>query len=383
MSTFTCEVVEANISPHPNADAIDLCNVGLFQSIVRKDLLKTGDLCIYIPEAALCPDSVMKYAFCWDEVKNRGKLSGANNNRVKAVKLRGVLSQGLIVPLSSGVRAFYNLADEECVIGNDLQEKLGVEKYVPKIPDSFFGPNQPKIAGAYHGYTPSFDVENLKKYKNSFVEGELVRITEKIHGTCCVIGAFTQEAIDRFGFDRENLYSGCLYVGTKSLTKRGIVYNPNDDSYIYSKVPKDMGILDNIAKYMTHIAGPVASVVFIGEIFGPGVQKGFSYGQTEKTFRLFEIQVSLLEDPSRFFSLQGLDSIQAIAESRCGNIPTVPVLYEGPWSEGLIGLNSGMSALDLSTIREGIVVRSDDGKKLLKYVSEAYLLRKGDVTEYE
>lgn len=382
MATFSCDVVRCVVKNHPNADALDIIEIGLFNSVMKKGVFKTGDLAVYIPEAAICPDSIMKYCYCWDHEKNRGKLAGSAYNRVKACKLRGVLSQGLVLPLSDGVKAFYNLTAEDIVEGKDLQEKLEIKKYEPKVPDSFFGANQPKIAGAYHGYTPSFDVENLKKYKNSFVEGEIVRITEKIHGTCCVIGAFTEDAIDRFGFNRENLYSGCIYVGTKSLTKRGIVYNPNDDSYIYSKIPKEMGILDDIAAFIKHLSDPVASVVFIGEIFGPGVQKGFNYGKSEKTFRLFEIQLSLIQNPSKFIPLSNKDFVE-LNTSRCNNIPTVPLLYEGLWSEDLICLNSGMSTYDPSQIREGIVIRSNDGKKLLKYVSEAYLLRKGDVTEYE
>lgn len=374
MSTFTCDVIECVVKEHPNADALDIIEVGLFNSVMKKGVFKNGDLAIYIPEQAICPEEVMKACFCWDDEKNRGKLAGAGYNRVKACKLRGILSQGLVMPIPSGLNV---------ELGQDVQTEIAVEKYQPKIPSSFFGANQPKIAGAFHGYTPSFDVENLKKYKNAFEVGEEVRVTEKLHGTCCVIGAFTKEAIRSFGINQDNLYRDRVYVGTKSLTKRGIVYNPNDDSYIYSKIPKELGVLDALVceiEELEKTSASIASLVFIGEIYGPGVQKGFDYGEEYKRFRLFEIYFSYTANPSHFHTTD-LSYINRICAKH--SIPQVPVLYTGPYYNSLIELNAGMSTLIPSQIREGIVIRSENGDKLFKYVSEAYLLRKGEATEYE
>jgi RNA ligase (TIGR02306 family) len=368
MSTFTCDVVELEIVPHDNADALEIAKIGLYQSIVKKGIFKTGDLAVYIPEAAVCPEEVIKRCYAWDDQKNRGRLAGSNYDRVKAVKLRGVLSQGLV----------YEIKDEPWKLGEDVQEQLGVTKHVPNIPGHFFGQGQPKIAGAFHGYVPNFDVENIKKFKKAFVENEKVLITEKIHGTCCIISCFTPEAVERFGFNVENLYKGRVVVGTKNLTKRGIVFNPNDLSSIYARIPTEMGILDKVIDAHDFTQSASSCFCLLGEIFGNKIQDlGYD---TAPTFRGFDFWVSQVEAPS-FFTKLSTNELLSLSEHF--DIPWVPLQYHGPYYPELLALNSGNSLIDRNQIKEGIVVRSFDGEKLYKYVSESYLLRKGEATEFE
>ena len=377
MATFSCEVIRVKLKPHPNADALDIIEYGLFQSVMKKGLFTDGDLGVYIPEAAVCPSDVIKACHAWDDTKDRGRLSGAGYNRVKAVKLRGVFSQGLVMPLPEGV---------EWIEGQDVQVALGIEKYNPKLPAHFFGGGQPKIAGQFHGYTPNFDVENVKKNKDAFEEGEFVSVTEKIHGTCCIIGCFQEWAVEKYGLNKENLYRGRVFVGTKNLTKRGIVYNPNDLDNVYARIPHELGILDKLIELQDATVDTWGDMLeyeepchcILGEIYGANVQD-LKYGLTKPTFRAFDYWTSTEEMPSKFigFGWPWIRDLEKIG------IPIVPVLYEGPFHKGLFDLNAGESVLCPGQIREGIVIRDHWGTKLFKYVSEAYLLRKGETTEYE
>ena len=72
MSKFSCDVVRVKLEPHPNADAIEICRVGDYQFIVKKDQFKDGDLAIYIPEQAVIPEWLLKEMGFWDEGKNKG-----------------------------------------------------------------------------------------------------------------------------------------------------------------------------------------------------------------------------------------------------------------------------------------------------------------------
>ena len=100
MSQFEVKVVRiADIEAIPNADAIEVAVVGDYRSIIRKGQYLAGDLCVYIPEAAVVPEAVLKQLGLWDDVKKAGKLAGPVGNRVKSIKLRGVLSTGLLYPL--------------------------------------------------------------------------------------------------------------------------------------------------------------------------------------------------------------------------------------------------------------------------------------------
>ena len=99
MSKFECPVVRIKIETHPNADAIEIARVGDYQSIVKKGQFQDGTLAIYIPEQSVVPESILREMGMWDEFKGKGGLAGTLGNRVKAIKLRGIVSQGLIYPL--------------------------------------------------------------------------------------------------------------------------------------------------------------------------------------------------------------------------------------------------------------------------------------------
>lgn len=99
MATFEAKVYRLTIEEHPNADALELAVVGDYRSIVRKGQFKTGDLGVYIPTNAIVPEWLLKKLNLWDDGKGKGKLAGSQGNRVKEVRLRGILSEGLIYPV--------------------------------------------------------------------------------------------------------------------------------------------------------------------------------------------------------------------------------------------------------------------------------------------
>lgn len=371
MSTFACEAVRVKIKEHPNADAIEIAQVGLYECIVKKGYVKDGDLAIYIPEGAIVPDNVIKASQAWDEVKDCGRLAGAGKNRVKAVKLRGVLSQGLLFSPWYGTE-FTDLVSLNLNEGQDYAEHFGITKYQPTIPQT----QAFKAAGALYGMTPRFDVENFKKYPDVIKPGELVTVTEKIHGISCLIGHLDSELVDG-NIDPSKLYDGNGYITTKNQSKHGIVINPNIDTSIYTKTilgkyPKIFPWLKLLCKLHRF-----KSLVLVGEIFGKGVQD-LEYGGCEPDFRAFEMYYS--DDGYTYTECHWLTLKHYCMIMK---VPMVPILWEGLYKEELLDLNKGKSIIAPGQIREGIVVRSQDGTKRLKYVSEAYLLRKGEQTEYE
>ena len=97
MSSFAVQVLQLTILPHENADVLELAKIGDYLSVVKKGEFKTGQLGVYIPEAALVPDDIL------ESMGLVGKLAGSSHNRVKAARLRGILSQGLVYPVRSGL----------------------------------------------------------------------------------------------------------------------------------------------------------------------------------------------------------------------------------------------------------------------------------------
>lgn len=396
MSEFSCEVVRVKIIEHPNADAIEIAKIGDYQSIVRKGQLKDGDLAVYIPEQAVVPEWLLRQMGMYDEVKGKGGLAGSGGNRVKAIKLRGVLSQGLILPgFSTSVMDVAVLsvtgpsADDatggdriQCFNeGEDVAEFLGIVKYEPALPSHMRG----KAIGVDLHATAKYDFENIKKHPSLFQDGEEVVITEKLHGTLLMICVVPEQDAN------EKYYKGRVAISSKGLGGRGIVLDHTDETNIYAQTVMQNGLLDAVLELFEDGTTQENMPYFVfGEVYGKtlggkDVQTGFAYGANKLKFRAFDMCAGTRGNaeyvPWDMFtegcSLMGIE--------------TVPVLYVGPFSREVLALHTdGPTTIPGGlNIREGVVVKAADasvhpayGRKIAKSVSEAYLLRKGETTEF-
>lgn len=152
----TCDIVVIKLEPHPNADTLSLVMVYDFQCAVRTVDWNNGDLAVYIP-----PDSVVPET---KEFEFLGK-----HRRIKARKLRGEWSVGLLIP-----------APADAKVGDDYMERLGIIHYEPQTHGHFStgGDNVTPPPGYYQKY----DVLNFRRYSDCFNDGEEVLVTEKLHG---------------------------------------------------------------------------------------------------------------------------------------------------------------------------------------------------------
>jgi len=118
MSDFKVEVIEVtNVQVHPNADKLELGFYQAWQCCVQKSRFKSGDKAVYIPIDSVLPEKIESMIFGEDA---KVKL---HNHRVRSIKLRGALSQGMIVKLNDiGLSEDYH-------VGKDLTKILGIKKY--------------------------------------------------------------------------------------------------------------------------------------------------------------------------------------------------------------------------------------------------------------
>lgn len=401
MSQFTCEVVRVKIEPHPNGDSIEIARVGDYQSIVRKGQFADGDLAVYIPEQAVLPNYLLKELKFWDEFKGKGTLSGAAGNRVRAIKLRGVVSQGLLmdggnsinkkeaIVLASGYGDEVTDTDPTRALrpfieGDDVAEFIGVKKYEPVIPQHMAG----RVVGYAWDSTHAYDFDNIKKFPDDIQDGDEVVITEKIHGTNIQIGVMPES------MSNEKFHRGRVIVTSKGQGAKGFPLDTTDDTNLYVTAAKKYGLLDKVLDYYGFFANKYNKpIFFIGEVFGktPGgadVQQGFSYGQKDLTLALFDICIGN-RGREEYLKFDNFMSVCAYMDA-----PTVPVLYRGPFSkEKMLELTDGMETLSArrTHIREGVVVKCVNEipshktkRRIFKSVSNAYLLRKGgDCDEFQ
>lgn len=405
MANFECKVYRIeSVENHPDADRLSLVKFKGFTCIANK--LEDGspryqedDLVVYIPEQALLPQWMMVKLGLWDEERLKGKLAGNEGNRCKAIRLRGIYSEGILYPIMM-YQKFVDMDNADILFknmlsyadpkreykvdtwtevheGDNVAEILGVTKYEPPIPQHMAGECFNAGDIFFH-----YDIESIMKHPDVLKEGEEVRITEKIHGTQTRIQFCLNKHDDKdecFIWN-DKLY---IYIASKGLGDQGICFKdvPNNDNNVYVKIFRENftnDMMNDIYNFMIDSKDcetPITDMTFYGETFGntQDLHYGIKSNEPNK-LNIFDISYGKKfvrgHDVHNWCKLLGLSQ--------------VPVLYIGPYSLSKVKeLTDGKSIYDENQIREGCVItpmieRYDNeiGRVILKSVSEAYKLRK-------
>lgn len=333
MTDFHVECVRVGaIEKHPNADTLGITQVGAYPVIVKLGDFKEGDLAVYVPVDAVVPDTDM-WSF----------LNGSR--RIKAKRLRGVFSQGLLVPAPMGV-----LEGEDCSRLMDIERYETSEERAERGSD----PRAPKVPRVNPAYLPRYtDLENLRRWPNVLQPGERVVVMEKLEGENCRV-TYVRAPWWRRLFLRQR---GRLVVGSRNQIKTA---------------GKWVEVTAPLKKQFERQQDPERYALY-GESFG--YTKGFPYGSGEPRFCLFDVwdrrERRWLDWPE----------LKRVAE--LFYLMTAPLLYWGDWYPDAIVQAEGKSILDSSHVREGFVVRPVKerthpglGRVILKCKGEGYLLRK-------
>lgn len=370
MSEFTVPVVKiAKVEPIENADSIEVVQVLGYRCVVKKGQFAEGDLAVYIPEAAIVPDDVLEL------LGLKGMLAGAQGNRVKAVKLRGVVSQGLLMPVamledyfSTAYRSRFPNGDYVSE-GCEVSASLGITKYQPVIPVHMSG----EVLNLF-GHTLKYDIENIQKYIGVLQEGEQVVMTEKLHGTWCCMAM-------KLDLHNDELLNGNMFATSKGQSEDGLAFKHNERNAgnLYHKT---LVANEDKVRAVKDILG--MTVYVLGEVFGP--VQDLTYGLKEAKFRVFDIYAG---NPGH-----GGYVDDVVLDRVCETVgfERVPVLYRGPYSkEAELAVRDGKDTISNSHVREGVVIKpvverydTKLGRVQLKSVSPGYLLRKNkDATEFQ
>ena len=356
-----------DVRTHENADRLDIATIAGYECVVQRDLHQAGDAAVYIPEASVLPKSLLQDLDLWDHSESKGKLAGPNGDRVSAIRLRGVVSQGLLVPVPPGMKP-----------GDDAADYYNITKWEPQVPNNMTGVYV--VTGAKR---PKYDIDDILRWPDVLQEGEQVVYTEKIHG---VLAAYSFVP----GLYYPSLFHNNTIVASKSLQQHvSFKDSPENDSNIYltnfRRRLVDTGIWDRVERMAL---SQNTQITIFGEIFGVGVQD-IHYGHHNKKdngFRVFDVHTGH-PDRGMFLDFQDLTNF-------CNQLalPMAPVLYEGPhWPEMLRTVTTGATTIQNGGhAREGVVIstvpeRTDPelGRVKLKSINTQHMFRKGNRTEYK
>ena len=386
--------VEA-VTDHPNADRLSIIKLKGYDYKIVSAKLEDGsnryqpyDWVIYVQADSIVPENLLRMGF-WNEEKGIGYLSGKLGNRVKPIKLRGITSEGILFPViqsnslhaydccvetTDGKKEVFIGALTESALGLDVSDILGITKYEPEIPASMSG----DLLYVGNHRTVPYDIENAKKHPGVLDKNTgLIYLTEKLHGTFCGIGWLRDFEHDEL-FKHPNL-SGSFVVFSKGLGGKGLVFKNNlkNKDNIYVKVMRELGLVEKLGRLSWEFKDE-GNIFILGEIFGKGVQD-LHYGLEKPEFRGFDIKVGdhYVDAEDKY------DLLNTIG------IPAVPLLDIVKTEAEIHQYVDGKSVIG-GNIREGVVAipekecyDSELGRIILKYVSDDYLNRKGETTEYQ
>ncbi len=336
------------VRPIEQADLIELVKIQGWQCVAKKGEFQVGDLGIYLEVDAIPPDTEM-FRFLW-QPRTKSDPSGVvapvplqprpPNFRIRTLKLRGVLSQGLLLPLS-----LFSMEDVQ--EGNDVSERLGVEKYEPPQP-AHMGDRR----GRFPPMIPKTDEIRLQSAPQVIEEllGRPYYITVKVDGTS---GTFCINPLD----------------GEFHVCGRTMSIKPNDN--IYWRAARKYPV-EAMLRQRPNLAVQ-------GEVAGPGIQKN-RLALKETAFYAFDVYDM---EEQRYLDYDAMH--EALSEA---GVPMVQTLETGNafqhTLESLLALAEGKYA-GTKNEREGIVIRpmreifspSLKGRLSFKVISNRFLLKEG------
>jgi len=336
MSSLIVEICEIKeIKEHTNADALDIAVVKGWEVIVPLKLYRPGDKVIFVPVDSLIPVELS------DKMGITKYL--AKEGRVRTAKLRGEYSQGVIIDLKHllDIESKPTMKDvDSLAVGTNVASLLGIIKYEPPVRMQMSGDCRPDHPGFFK-YT---NIENYNNFPDIFQEGEIVSITEKIHGT---------------NFRVANI-AGELFAGSHNSNLKPC------DKNLYWRAAKMMK-LDEILQPGEQI---------FGEIYGDvqELKYGFKGGHRKFTVAFLDLMINnryVHDEELKYYLVKN-------------DLSSPPLLYYGPWSKDLISLAEGNSiVINADNIREGMVIKpiierwdeNLNGRVILKIISKSYALK--------
>ena len=349
------KIVIQDILKHPNADTLLIVSPygdGVNWAIIKDGHFEVGQKAIWIDSVndPLVPVANPMFAHMASSAKADGYA------RVKAIKLRGFKSRGLIIPMQNEWAELSNA---------EIQNILGIKKWEDPVLYSHKGgsiKNGLSIAGPNNLLpTTKYDVDNLPKNWKFIKNGETVYLTEKVHGANGCYGWLSHKTASDTGA-KEEFFARSRTLWKKPPTEEGQSESLWWEAANYHNLPEKLQ--------------PYPGIVVWGEVYGQ--VQDLKYGLDHAEFIAFDVWDS---NARRWYTWP-----EVVEFCKTIGINHVPVVATMTWNtergipKEIVELSEGKTLLNgANHVREGIVLRwdGDMGKReVLKLVGTGYLMRK-------
>ena len=336
----TIRVIDA-LNPIEGADAIECATIGGWKVVVKKGEFNVGDRAVYCEIDSWIPTELAPFL---SKGKEPRVFEGIRGERLRTVKLRGQLSQGLLLNLDSAIPQTNSFAE-----GDDVSEVLNIVKWEM--------PMNAQLAGMARGNFPSLipktDQERAQNMVKEIVSaneaGMRFEITEKLEGSSMTV---------------------YLIDGEFGVCSRNLDLKETEGNAFWQVARRD-----GIEEKMRNETDENWDFAIQGELIGPGIQ-GNIYNLKEVEFRVFDVYditngCYLNPLPRRnLIEGMGLKHVPVLVSAGSlydtlgiTDIPQLLKFAEGKSVMGMIGCE-----------REGLVFKEVSGGMTFKVISNKYLL---------
>ena len=340
-----------DVRKHHNADALDIATVGGWQVVVKRDEFKTGDLAVYFEIDSFIPTSIAPFLTKPGHFpKTYNEVEG---ERLRTVRLRQQISQGLIIPIPEDTIKGAGILIEA---GLDLTDHFGIQKWEPPVSANLTG----NAKGNFPSFISKTDQERCQNIKYEIFElnkDARYEVTMKMDGSSMT--GFNYTPVDsepEVGVCSRNL---------QLKVDDGNIGNAFVDMFINSGLREALQLIPNIA--------------IQGELMGGGIQ-----GNQEKIdgFKFFVFEMQDLTTRTKLDASQRAVIMAKLYDLGVNKslVTHAPVLHFDV-SLADLGITDIQGLIDFADgpslnakQREGLVFKRMDGGFSFKSISNKWLL---------
>ena len=317
-----------NIENIENSDTLAVATINGWKVVVKRDEYKINDLIIYCEIDSWIPHEIAP--FLSKDRKAPREYNGIAGERLKTIRLRGQISQGLILSTS--------ILNIDFKLEDDVTEILNIQKWEPPV--------DLKMSGESRGNFPSqisktdeIRVQNFKDYFKLLNQKYYVH--EKLEGSSITIYKIDGE----FGVCSRNMN----------------LKETDENKYWYAT--KKLNLIEKLKDY--------DNIALQGELLGPGIQ-GNIYGLSD--YEIYFFNIYNIQTGEYFSELASFEFLNLLELKK---VPLIVENFELPKNiDTLIQLSDGESRLNSKVSREGLVYRNADSERIsFKVISNNYLLK--------
>ena len=324
----------AAIEPIEGADAIEVAVVDGWKVVIKKGEFQVDALAVYLEIDSWVPTELAPFL---SKGKEPREFEGVKGERLRTVKLRGQLSQGLLLPLEPTCANI----ESELFEGLDVTDHFGILKWERPMNAQLAG----MARGNFPSVVPKTDQERIQNLTRSFAEYQLDTwsITEKLDGSSCT-----------FYLDDE----GVFHVCSRNLDLK------EDEANSFWKVARKFQIEDIMRRNF------MKGMAIQGEMIGEGIQ-GNQY-KTQLDFYVYDMYNT--------HTGQYILPVQLKAACERLGLKHVPIIVESTEIkeqsiQSILDFAEGKSLLNGSN-REGVVFKSNTvHDRSFKSISNSWLLK--------